>query len=61
MIDIISTVELKHQAERTLPAGHPGREAIFALADQMDEGAYRAILPVLLRLVRQRSAEAGPP
>jgi len=57
----ISTVELKAHVERTLAPGHPGREAVLALPDQMDEAAYDAALPLLVRLLRFRSTGEGPP
>ncbi len=53
-MSLVSTIEVKSHVERTLPPGHPGREAVLALPDQMDEAAYDAALPILLRLLRLR-------
>jgi hypothetical protein len=53
----VLTLKVKAHVERTLPPGHPGREAVMALPDQMDEAAYDAAFPILLRLLRLRGAE----
>jgi hypothetical protein len=55
----ISTVTIKAHVERTLPPGHPGREAVLALPDQMDEASFDAVSPFIIHLLRLRPSEEG--
>lgn len=57
----IITSELKAHVERTFVPGALGREAVLALPDQMDQAAWNAALPLLVRLLRFRPASEGPP
>jgi hypothetical protein len=58
---VISTVRAKELATHELAPGDPRREAIVALPDLIEESAFDAILPILLRLLRARTAERGGP
>lgn len=42
----------KAAAAEDFPLGHPGREALLALPDNLPEGEFYAILPSLIRLIR---------
>jgi hypothetical protein len=49
----------KRLAEREYSPGHPGREALLALPDEMDEASFDAALPILVRLLRMKSNVGG--
>ena len=42
---------------RELRPGHPGREAVLALPDELEVTAFDGLFPSLLRLLRLRPTE----
>ena len=45
---------VKSVARAALPEGHPGREVILVLPDEMPNRDFDVIIPTLLRLLRTR-------
>lgn len=48
----------KVEVTRGLAPGHPGREALLALPDELEATAFDAIFPSILRLLRLRPVES---
>jgi hypothetical protein len=46
--------EPKAEATRSLPPGHPGREALLAQPDQLPTDEFNALIPALIRMLRSR-------
>ena len=44
----------KDEARRSLPAGHPGREALLAQPDALPVDEFDALIPALIRILRSR-------
>lgn len=42
------------------PPGHPGREALLALPDEIPESRFDAIFPILVRLLKTPWVGNGP-
>ncbi|MCI4327126.1 MAG: hypothetical protein L3K16_05780 [Thermoplasmata archaeon] len=47
--------EPKSEATRTLPPGHPGREALLAQPDLLPIAEFDALIPTLIRMLRSRT------
>ena len=50
----------KSAASASFPPGHPGREAILALQDEIPEREFDAIFPSLVRFLRVSPSVGGP-
>jgi hypothetical protein len=57
----VRLAEAKRLAERDLPPGHPGRAAVLALPDELDEASFDAVLLLLVRVLRMKSDTGGRP
>lgn len=42
------------------PPGHPGREAILALPDEISAGQFDAVFPLLVRLLKTPTSGGRP-
>ncbi len=51
--------EAKRIASEDLPPSHPGRQLLQGLPDHMEEAAWDAMLPAVVRLLRQKSEAWG--
>jgi hypothetical protein len=47
--------EAKSEAMRSLPSGHPGREALLAQPDSLPTEQFDALVPALVRILRSRT------
>jgi len=55
----IDLTMVKDEARNSLEPGNLAREMIMALPDQLDEGEFDALIPVLVRVLRARSLGVG--
>jgi hypothetical protein len=46
---------VKDEARRSLPPGHPGREALLCSPDEVSEAEFDILLPTWIRLLRLKS------
>ncbi len=57
----IRLADAKTAASEDLPPGHPGREALLALSDELSEREFDAIFPTLVRLLKVSRSVCGAP
>jgi hypothetical protein len=50
---------VKAEALRSLPPGHPGREAILCVADQVSDAEFDALIPTWIKLLRLKVDATG--
>jgi hypothetical protein len=47
----------KEEARRSLPPGHPGREAVLCAPDEVSEEEFAILLPTWIKLLRLKANE----
>lgn len=59
LFGLVRLSDAKAAASEDLPPGHPGREALLALRDEVSEREFDAIFPSLVRFLKVSRSVGG--